>query len=91
MHPKDTDKTANSVDLDLIAPLGVYDLGLHCLLSSIYPYTVNPLYNDIRYNSKIRYNVNLICTKISGSHIFSLVFLCYSSGKHTYCVFVRIA
>ena len=32
--------------------------------------TVNPLYNDIRYNSKIRYNVNPICTKISGSCIF---------------------
>ena len=29
-------------------------------------YTVNPLYNDIRYNSKIRYNVNSVCTKISG-------------------------
>ena len=27
--------------------------------------TVNTLYNDIRCNSKIRYNVNLVCTKIS--------------------------
>ena len=53
--------------------------------------TVNPLYNDIRYNSKIRYNVNLVCTKISGSCIFSLIFPCNSSGKHTFCVFVRIA
>ena len=26
-------------------------------------------YNDIHYNSKIRYNVNLVCTKISGSCI----------------------
>ena len=25
--------------------------------------TVNPLYYDIRYNSKIRYNVNSVCTK----------------------------
>ena len=25
--------------------------------------TVNPIYNDIRYNSKIRYNDNLVCTK----------------------------
>ena len=25
--------------------------------------TVNPLYNDIRYNSKICYNVNSVCTK----------------------------
>ena len=32
--------------------------------------TVSPFYNDIRYNSKIRYNVNLVCTKISGSCIF---------------------
>ena len=53
--------------------------------------TVNPPYNDIRYNSKIRYNVNSVCTKISGSCIFSLIFPCYSSGKHTFCVFARIA
>ena len=53
--------------------------------------TVNPLYNDIRYNSKIRYNVNLVCTKISGSYIFLLMFPFYSSGKHTFCIFVRIA
>ena len=26
-------------------------------------FTVNPLYNDIHYNSKICYNVNPICTK----------------------------
>ena len=32
--------------------------------------TVNPLYNDIRYNSKIRYDVNLVCTKISRMCIF---------------------
>ena len=51
--------------------------------------TVNPLYNDIRYNSKIRYNVNLVCTKISGSCIFSLIFPCYSSGKQTFCVFLE--
>ena len=28
-------------------------------------YYSGPLYNGIRYNSKIRYNVNPICTKIS--------------------------
>ena len=44
-------------------------------------YTVNLLYNDIRYNSKIRYNVNLVRTKISGLCIFPLIFLCYSLGK----------
>ena len=32
--------------------------------------TVNLLYNGIRYNNKIRYNVNPICTKISGTCIF---------------------
>ena len=31
---------------------------------------VNPLSNHIRYNTKICYNVNLVCTKISGSCIF---------------------
>ena len=35
--------------------------------------TVSPLYNNIRYNSKIRYNINLVCIKISGSCIFSLI------------------
>ena len=29
----------------------------------------NRIYNDIRYNSKIRYIVNLVCTKINGSSI----------------------
>ena len=38
---------------------------------------MNPLYNGIRYNSEIRYNVNQICTKISGTCIFSLTVLCY--------------
>ena len=56
----------------------IYDVG-----------TVNPLYNDIRYNSKIRYNV--VCTKNYESCIFSLIFPFYSSGRHTFCVFVRIA
>ena len=32
--------------------------------------TVNPFYNGIRYNSIIRYNVSLVCTKISGSLFF---------------------
>ena len=34
-------------------------------------YTVDPLYNDIHYNSKICYNINLVCTKISVSLFFS--------------------
>ena len=53
--------------------------------------TGNPLYNDIRYNSKIRYNVNSICTNISVSCSFSLNVPCYSLGKHTFWIFVRIA
>ena len=52
---------------------------------------VNPIYNDIRYNSIIRYNVNSGCTKISGSCIFSLTVPCYSLGKYTSWIFVRIA
>ena len=47
-------------------------------------YTANPLYNDIRYNGKIRYNVNSVCTEISGSFFFSLTVPCYSLGKHTF-------
>ena len=46
--------------------------------------TVSPLYNSIRYKSKLRYNVSSVCTKISGSCNFSLVFQCYSLGKHTF-------
>ena len=53
--------------------------------------TVNSLYNDIRYNSKIRYNVNAVCTKINGSFIFSLTIPSYSLGKHMFLIFVRIA
>ena len=47
---------------------------------------VNPLYNDICYYSKIHYNVNLVCIKISGLCIFSLIFPFYSSGKHVLCI-----
>ena len=49
-------------------------------------FTVNPLYNDIPYNSKIHYNVNLVCTKISGSCIFSLTVPCHSLGKHMFLI-----
>ena len=49
-------------------------------------------YNGIRFNSKIRYNVNLVCTKKSADRVF---FHSYShfilQKKHTFCVFVRIA
>ena len=43
--------------------------------------TVKPLYYGIRYYSKIRYNVNPIDTKISGSCIFSLTVPSYSLGN----------
>ena len=46
--------------------------------------TVNPFYNDIRYNSKIRYNVNSVSTKVSGSCSFSLTVPSCSLGKHTF-------
>ena len=38
---------------------------------------VNPLYNGIRYNMKIRYNVNLICTKNQGFVFFFLFFFVF--------------
>ena len=41
----------------------------HWLLS-----TVNFRNNNIRYNSKIRYSVNLVCTKVSGSFFFFFFF-----------------
>ena len=53
--------------------------------------TVNPVYNDIRYNSKICYNVSSVCTKSADHVFFSLTVLCYSLGKHTFLIFVRIA
>ena len=64
-------------------------LGVH-VISYIKAYsldTVNPLYNDIRYNSKIRYKVNSVCTKISKSCIFSLIVPCYSLRKHKFWIF----
>ena len=50
--------------------------------------TVDPLYNDIRYNSK--FVITLICSaQKSGDRVF---FIDTSVlGKHTFCVFVRIA
>ena len=42
------------------------------------------LYNGIRCNTRIRYNVNPICTKIIGSCIFSLTVACYYLGKHKF-------
>ena len=40
-------------------------------ITFVLKYTVNPLYNDIRYNSKNRYNGDSICTNTSGSSIFT--------------------
>ena len=53
--------------------------------------TMNPLCNDIRDYSKLRYNVNPICTKLRGSCISLLTVPCFSLGKHTFLIFVRIA
>ena len=53
-------------------------------------HTVNPLYNNIHYNSKLQYNMDRICTKISGSCIFSLTVPCYSLGKHTFRIFKSV-
>ena len=47
---------------------------------------------DIRYNSKIRYNVNSVCTKISGSCNFFFIDIPMLFFRKTYvCFFVRIA
>ena len=66
----------------------------HCIIFQLKlvnkPCTMNPLYNAIRYNSKIRHNVNSVCTKISGSCVFPLIVLKYSLGKHTFWIFVKI-
>ena len=53
--------------------------------------TVNPLYNNIRYNNKIHYNVNLVCTKIRGSCIFFVVVPMLVLGKtYILCVLLEL-
>lgn len=54
-------------------------------------WTVNPLYNNITYNSKILFKVNLTCTKPVDHGSFLVIFLCYSLGKHMLWILVRIA
>ena len=54
-----------------------------------YTCTVNPLYNDRRYNSKIRYNVYSVCTKSADRAFFHLYSHVILQKKHTFCVFVR--
>ena len=54
--------------------------------STLISTTVNPVYNDIRYNSKIRYNVNLVCAKISGSCIF--IDIPMLSFRKTYVLYI---
>ena len=49
-----------------------------------------PLYNDICYNSKIFYTVNLVSPNSADRVFFSLILPYYSSGKHSFCVFVGI-
>ena len=48
--------------------------------------TMNPRYNDIRYNSKIRYNVNLVCTKISGPCIFINIPMFFFRKTYILCI-----
>ena len=47
-------------------------LDLHNFWNKIFynVFTVNPLYKDIRYNSKIHYNVNLVCTETADRVFF---------------------
>ena len=78
--------------LDLLHPdsptLGGNKCLYHILQNATKCITMDPLYNGIHYNSKVLYNVNLVCTKVSGSCIFSLILPCYSLRKHTFCVLV---
>ena len=43
--------------------------------------TVKPLYNDICYNTEIRYNVDLARKKSADRTFLSLLFPCCSSGN----------
>ena len=47
--------------------------------------TVNPLSNDIRYNSKARYNVNLVCAKISVYFFIGIPILFFRKA-HVLCI-----
>ena len=40
MHPKDADRIAYSVDPDQTLPTEQSDLGLHCMLRTIYKKTI---------------------------------------------------
>ena len=53
--------------------------------------TVNPLYNDILYNSKNRQTAIRSTQKSADRVFFSLTVPCYSLGKHTFWILVRIA
>ena len=48
------------------------------LVVKVYLITVNPFYKDIRFNSKFRYNVNLVWTENKRIFIFSLTVPSYS-------------
>ena len=69
-----------------VISLSVFEMsGTHSIYTSKYN-TVNPLYNDIHYNSKICYNVNSVCTKNSGLCIFSSTVPWYSLRKHMFWI-----
>ena len=95
-HPIKTDWTAHAILIGVVATIApaimyVYAAMFFCHFISKGGDTVNTLYYDIRYNSKIRYNVNFVSTNISAACMFSLTDPCYSLGKHTFWIFVRIA
>ena len=68
--------------------------GISVSLSSHYQTTilgsVNPLYKDVRYDSKIRYNVSSVSIKAANRVFVSLTVPYYCLGKHIYG-YVRIA
>ena len=55
MRPKDADGIANNVDPDQTAPKEQSDLGLHCLLSSIFPNTRKNTYVNVIEQTRFLY------------------------------------
>ena len=49
--------------------------------------TVNPFYNDIRYNSMFCYNVNSVCTKIADRDCFHWQFHVIFRKTHVLDIF----
>ena len=57
-------------------------------MDPLYNDTVGPLYNELRYNSKIHYNVNLVCTKTRISCVFFIdIPMLFFRKTYVVCIF----